>query len=501
MVRIIQLSDTHVASTYHFNADAFSRGMQTVKSLPHDMVIHGGDITEHGFEHEYQQARLLLNQKDMHFVMGNHDARNVGYTLFEKYFGTPHREVVCGDVACIMLDSSIPDRDDGRIGRTDIRRLKAFLDEHAGKVTVVAFHHHVLPVPRSGRERGLLTDAGAVLKVLLDYHADLVLSAHRHAYNTYKIGDTTVVNSGTFSSFKTRAGDSHSFNYITIEGGTVTVSRYDFDVRRTVSETRDHRTPCLVPGGARLCRIVHISDTHFGSSDFLPLVYDAAVKKIDTMQPDLLIHAGDVTHDGLQSSYVEASDLLSRLPYPKVVVPGVRDYQHLGGEFFGEFFPGGDLAVNGVNVVWAESVKADETEGYIGRRQLRRIVSSLRPDLFNIVAFHHHIVPVPNTKERDVIEDAGDVLKALCGSAHMVLNGSRHVSFSSMVDGTVVVNSNTLSSRRVNGRYGNTFNVIDVMDNASVVVTEIGVVGGIRRVLGVYSPLCSPRPREEVTSF
>jgi 3',5'-cyclic AMP phosphodiesterase CpdA len=466
--------------------------MKLVESLPHDLLVHVGDITEHGFEHEYLRAKELFPRTGMHFVMGNHDARNVGYTLFEKYFGSPHGEVHHDGVACILLDSSVPDRNEGRVGKTDARRLKHFLNEYADETTVVALHHHVLPIPRSGRERGLLTDAGRVLKILLDYHADLVLSGHRHSYNTYKIGETTVVNSGTFSSYKTRAGDSHSCNLISLENGEITVTRYDFDSRLAHTERRTHRGPCLVPADERICRIVHTSDTHFGSSDFLPAVYDAAVKKIVQLSPDIVVHAGDVTHDGLQDSYMEAAAQLERLPYPKMVVPGVRDYQHLGEELFGEYFSSGNLAMGAVNLIWADSVKAEESEGYIGRRQLGRIVKAVRGDAMNIVVFHHHIVPVPHTRERDVIEDAGDVLKTLSGKVHLILNGSRHLSFSSQVDGTVVANSNTLSSRRVNGRYGNTFNVIDIMKNNSVVITEIGAVSGIRRVLGVYSPLCFP---------
>ncbi len=501
MVRILQLSDTHVSRTYHFDEAAFKRGMGLVSSLPHDLMVHVGDITEHGFEHEYIWAKEIFPPTGMHCVMGNHDARNVGYTLFEKYFGNPHGEVHHNGVACILLDSSVPDRNEGRVGKTDAKRLKHFLNDYAEKTTVVALHHHVLPIPRSGRERGLLTDAGRVLKILLDYHADLVLSAHRHSYNTYKVGETTVVNSGTFSSYKTRAGDSHSCNCITIEEGKISVRRYDFDTRVMHTEYRTHRGACLVPGAVRVCRIMHTSDTHFGSSDFLPAVYDAAVKKIIQLSPDIVVHAGDVTHNGLQESYIEAAAQLDRLPYPRLVVPGVRDYQHLGEELFAEYFPAEHAVMGPVNIIWADSVKAEETEGYIGRRQLGRIVRAVRDDCMNVVVFHHHIVPVPHTRERDVIEDAGDVLKTLAGKAHLILNGSRHLSFSSQVDGTVVVNSNTLSSRRVNGRYGNTFNIIDIMSNNSIVISEIGAVSGIRRVLGVYSPLCSPLCEATTKSF
>ncbi len=490
MVRILQLSDTHISNTYHFDTEAFHRGIDIMNTIPRDIVMHLGDITEHGFESEYQIAEKLLNISDIKFVLGNHDSRNVGYTLFEKYLGSPRTIFVTKDIACATFDSTIPDKNEGRMGKNEIRMLRTFLDEYSDLFTVVAFHHHLLPPPRSGRERGLLTDAGNVLKVILDYRADLVLSAHRHSYNVYKVEDTVVVNSGTFSSYKTRAGDAHSFNLIEKKDGSIHVRRFDIDTSSQALETRTYKGNCLVPACKLEHRIVHLSDSHFGSGgDFLPEVYNSAVKKIVELSPNVLVHAGDVTHDGLQESYEAAKGHLDMLPFEKVVVPGARDYMHLGEELFPAYFPAKNTTIGKLNIIWADSVKFDESEGYIGRRQLRRILDSIHQEMINIVVFHHHIVPVPHTRERDVIEDAGDVLKSLCNKVHLILNGNRHVSFSCKVDGTIIANSNTISSKRVHCRYGNTFNIIDILDNNNIIISEMGAVSGVRRVLGVYSPL------------
>jgi len=491
MVRIVQISDTHFSNTYHFDAAAFGRGMDIVRKLPCDVAVHVGDVTEHGFEHEYQRARTELGEiESLMCTPGNHDARNVGYTLFEKYFGKPQKVHVTDTLACATFDSSIPDRNEGRIGKTDIKGMKRFLNDYSDYFTVVAFHHHLLPVPRSGRERGLLTDAGNVLKVILDYRADLVLSAHRHAFNVYRIEDTIVVNSATFSSYKTRAGDAPSFNYIYTKDGHVNVSRFDIGYETPHTEVRRRHYSTLVPAATRKFRIVQLSDTHFGdTSDFRTDVYEAAVQKINALAPDIVVHAGDVTHDGLTGSFVTAREQLARLPSPQLVVPGARDYMHLGSELFYDYFSADNVTLGDVHFIWADSVKHDEQEGYIGRRQLKRIERQIDPKKMNVVVFHHHIVPVPYTRERDVIEDAGDVLNRLSGRVHLILNGNRHVSFSSIIDGTVISNSNTLSSRRVHGRYGNTFNVIDVLENNSVVISEVGVTSGVHRVLGVYVPL------------
>ncbi|MHC1604907.1 MAG: metallophosphoesterase family protein [Candidatus Methanofastidiosia archaeon] len=492
MMRIVQISDTHISLHYHFRPEIFKQGMKMAKSLKYDLALHGGDITENGYEEEYRLAKDLITVPKMKYVLGNHDARNVGYELFEKYFGHPQSQHVTDKFACGCFDSTIPDRNEGRIGKTDIKIMKEFLDETSEKFKIVVFHHHLLPVPRSGRERNLLTDAGNVLKIVLDYRADLVLSSHRHSFNTCKIDDTVIVNSATFSSSKTRAGDEHSFNYITAKDGKIEVRRFDIESNNGATETRHASENCFVPVSERKFRIVHISDTHFGEGkEFLSDVYNSAVKKINALSPDLVVHAGDITNDGLPQSYRIADKKLSQVKFPKLIVPGTRDYKHLGEELFGAYFPQGNFVKGDINVIWADSVKFEEEEGLIGRRQLKKILDSIKDNMFNIVVFHHHIIPIPHTKERDVIEDAGNVLKKLCNKVQMILNGSRHISFACNVDGTVIANSNTLSSRRIHGRYGNTFNLIDILKNNAVVISDVGSVSGVRRVLGIYKA-CAP---------
>jgi len=300
-----------------------------------------------------------------------------------------------------------------------------------------------------------------------------------------------VVNSGTFSSIKTRAGDDHSFNYLICRPEkSVTVKRVDIESETENEEMRPRRVSCLVPATERKARIVHISDTHFGGGEFRKEAYDSACKKIIDLRPDFVVHAGDVTDDGLSESYIKAKEELDKIPVPKMVVPGMRDYKYLGEELFETYFPSADHKLHDINFIWADSVKFDESEGNIGRRQLRKILKRVIPGMVNVVVFHHHIVPVPHTRENNVLEDAGDVLKALTGKVNLILNGSKHVSFSCMVDGTVIANSNTLSSKKVHARYGNTFNVIDILKNNSIVIREVGVRTGVKRILGVYSSSC-----------
>ena len=42
--------------------------------------------------------------------------------------------------------------------------------------SIIALHHHIIPVPKTGRERNVLSDAGDILESIIEGGANLVLS-------------------------------------------------------------------------------------------------------------------------------------------------------------------------------------------------------------------------------------------------------------------------------------------------------------------------------------
>lgn len=498
-ISILHLSDTHITSSSHFNKTAFLKAVDQINKLNVDYVLHTGDVTEEGTREDYKLAKQLLSRikKDVIYILGNHDARNVGYELFEKYIG-PSRPVFVDDRVLIAgFDSTIPDRDEGRFGARTLLELKKLLrEEGESKTKIVAFHHHLLPIPKAGRERSMIVDAGDVLEAILDYNVDLVLNGHRHTSNIFKVEDLMVVNSGTISHYKTRAGSGHSFNTINIAPeGVFEVTVYNIEARteRRFAKAVEKRERLLSADGKRIVRIIQVSDTHFtSSSEFLSKVYNFAVKRINQLNPDVVVHCGDVTHNGLPHSFQLATTELRKIAAPKLLLPGPHDLTYLGDVLFqqriGEFnptFKGKTFSVHGIN-----SSQFDDKNGLIGRSHLNQLVTELSKipeNKVKIAAFHHHILPLPHTREKYPIEDAGDVLKQLLNiKVDMILTGHRHISYARRIDETVVVNANTLSSQRYQGRYGNTFNLIDILSNGTTIISEIGVVTGMRRILGIY---------------
>ena len=65
-------------------------------------------------------------------------------------------------------------------------------------------HHHLLPVPGTGRERNVVYDAGDAIECLLRAGVHLVLSGHKHVPYAWRLENLFVVNTGTVSSLRLR---------------------------------------------------------------------------------------------------------------------------------------------------------------------------------------------------------------------------------------------------------------------------------------------------------
>jgi 3',5'-cyclic AMP phosphodiesterase CpdA len=133
-----------------------------------------------------------------------------------------------GDVQIVAVDSSEPDLDNGQIGRGRYKWIEEqFAQEAALRVFVL--HHHLLPVPGTGRERNIVHDAGDTLETLQRANVDLVLAGHKHVPYAWRLENLFVVNAGTVSSSRLRGNGRPCYNVVEVEGTHVDVwRRYPF---------------------------------------------------------------------------------------------------------------------------------------------------------------------------------------------------------------------------------------------------------------------------------
>ena len=91
-------------------------------------------------------------------------------------------------------------------------------------------HHHLIPIPGTGRERQIPVDAGDVLQLCQELDLDLVLSGHRHVPWVWKLEDTHFVTAGTTTSRRLKGRSHPSLNLFVLEDGKLEL--HEMDVSR-----------------------------------------------------------------------------------------------------------------------------------------------------------------------------------------------------------------------------------------------------------------------------
>ncbi|MFD0276132.1 metallophosphoesterase [Kitasatospora sp. NPDC127111] len=173
MLTIAHLSDIHLGQVHHGDDGkrARRRAEQVMAYLdalpgPLDAVLVTGDLADHGLPEEYEQvAEVLASRHPVLICPGNHDRRSpyrevlLGEAPGEEPVNRPHR-LPGADV--LMLDSSIPGRDDGLLDEETLGWLDRTLAEGRQELpALVAFHHppvtlhlpYVDPIRQFGEER------------------------------------------------------------------------------------------------------------------------------------------------------------------------------------------------------------------------------------------------------------------------------------------------------------------------------------------------------------
>jgi 3',5'-cyclic AMP phosphodiesterase CpdA len=220
-MRIVHLSDLHIPN--QFVEEWGKHLVATVNDSRPDVVVVSGDLTDEGYVHEYEQAFAFVKRLpgEKLVVPGNHDARNKGYELFEDMFHTRYPIYEDEGVVIIGMDSSEPDIDEGRIGREHYPGIREACTP--GKRHVLVLHHHVIPIPGTGRERNILIDAGDVLHLCVDANIDLVLSGHKHLPWIWRLEQTLFVTAGTACSRKLKGRSYPSFNIVDIDDECIVI--------------------------------------------------------------------------------------------------------------------------------------------------------------------------------------------------------------------------------------------------------------------------------------
>lgn len=214
ITKIIHISDLHF--TGNFVVEWGNKLIEEINNVNPKIVVITGDLTDNGYYEEYVQAENFIKKikcENIITVMGNHDARNGGYEIFEEIFKNRYPLYSDDKIIILGIDSTEPDIDDGHIGRANYSYIEEKMKNN-NKLKIIALHHHLIPIPKTGRERHIPVDSGDFLKLIDDLKVDIVLSGHKHNQWIWKLNNTFFVTAGTAVSKKLKGKGFPGYNII-----------------------------------------------------------------------------------------------------------------------------------------------------------------------------------------------------------------------------------------------------------------------------------------------
>lgn len=177
-LRVVQLSDSHLGE----NSDTSLLGMNTEQSLGHvlemlaereneiDLMLVTGDIALHGAREAYENllGKLQRFAFPSVWLAGNHDDPA---KMRDVVADRPllNRRVVVGGWQIVLLDSVIAGEVGGKLAGSELQFLQHCLQSHPGQPTIVAMHHHPVPVGCDWLDEQRVSNAGALHELLADH--------------------------------------------------------------------------------------------------------------------------------------------------------------------------------------------------------------------------------------------------------------------------------------------------------------------------------------------
>ncbi|MEW6554390.1 MAG: metallophosphoesterase [Actinomycetota bacterium] len=247
--------------------------------------------------------------------------------------------------------------------------------------------------------------------------------------------------------------------------------------------------------------IAQLSDLHCGDLRFDRGLMANCIATVNAEEPDLVVLAGDLTLEGYREQFEEARGYLDEISCPhKIVIAGNHDCRNVGYVFFEELFGprrsslrfthsgacGGGLGEE-VEVVAVDSNKPDVNDGEVGRHNYEFIAGEFSAGAtFKVFVLHHHLVHIPGTgRERNIVWDAGDVLRVLRDmQADIVLSGHKHVPYVWPLARMYLITSGTAATHRTRGSTPPSFNIIQVVGE-EITVDVVSSIDGSRQS-GLY---------------
>ncbi|HEX4224645.1 MAG TPA: metallophosphoesterase, partial [Pseudonocardiaceae bacterium] len=181
------ISDLHIDNTEH-SVERATRVLNHLNDLPGDLdaILVTGDIADHGFVEEYEQAaKILTSPYPVLHCPGNHDVRanyRIGLTRQAPADGPINQVHRLPGATFAMCDSSIPGEDPGLLTDDTLGWLDGVLrDTPSDTPAFVGLHHPPVAMHQPYLDSMLLTQPAGLAEVI-GRHPQVVAVLCGHAH-------------------------------------------------------------------------------------------------------------------------------------------------------------------------------------------------------------------------------------------------------------------------------------------------------------------------------
>ena len=233
-----------------------------------------------------------------------------------------------------------------------------------------------------------------------------------------------------------------------------------------------------------MCRIVHISDLHFGAVN--PATLTPLRAAVNHIAPQVLVVSGDLTQRAKRNQFIEAAEYVRSLDCDNtVVVPGNHDIPLWNPwkrfvrprKYFNKYIRSAfrstyidrDIAIAGIDTARSAAIE----NGRVSMPQLGRALDYFSTAPLSacriIVAHHPFVVPESPTQSKRVGRADSALATFVDSHVDLLLTGHRHIPWvRSLGTDLLTIHAGTATSHRLRG-HSNSFHEI-VINGKKIVV-------------------------------
>ena len=166
---IAHLSDLHCGDP-HFVPDLMERAIAEINELKPDIVVCSGDLTTFGFKEEFVQAKHYLDRDRVRRARRRARQPRLAQRRLRALRAADRRaQLGCPQGRASPSSRSTrpsPTSTTGRSGAAGTAGSRSSSPPSPSELSVFVLHHHLLPIPGTGRERNVVYDAGDAIECL-----------------------------------------------------------------------------------------------------------------------------------------------------------------------------------------------------------------------------------------------------------------------------------------------------------------------------------------------